>query len=252
MNVADIMTRKVISVTPETTIAEAAQLLLDNRISGLPVVDPGGAVVGIVTEGDLLRRVETGTQRRHSHWLEFLIAPGRLAREYTDANARKVGEVMSPEVVSVTPRESLPEVVRLMEHHHVKRLPVIEAGRLVGIVSRANLVRALLDSLAERPVKPAGEPPSGDGVAGDAEIRERILAEIAKQPWGPRASVDVRVKAGTVELDGTITDERERTALQVLAEKIPGVTTVRDNLVWIEPVSGFVIPAVASKPPPES
>jgi CBS-domain-containing membrane protein len=244
MSVADIMTRQVISVTPQTTIAEAAQLLLDNRISGLPVVDPGGAVVGIVTEGDLLRRVETGTQRRHSHWLEFLIAPGRLAREYTDANARNVGEVMSAEVVSVTPQEALPEVIRLMEHHHVKRLPVIEAGRLVGIVSRANLVRALLHSLAEPPGKPAG-----DAVAGDAEIRDRIVAEIARQPWGPRASVDVRVKDGAVELYGTITDERERTALRVLAENQPGVKTVLDHLVWIEPVSGFVIPAVGEEPP---
>src|SRR6185436_19104053 len=136
MNVADIMTRTVISVAPETTIAEAAQLLLQHRISGLPVVGPDEAVVGIVTEGDLLRRVETGTQRRHARWLEFLMAPGRLAQEYTDSNARNVGEVMSAEVVSVTPGESLPEVVRLMERHHVKRLPVIEAGRLVGIVSR--------------------------------------------------------------------------------------------------------------------
>jgi CBS-domain-containing membrane protein len=244
MNVADIMTRQVISVTPQTTIAEAAQLLLDNRISGLPVVDPGGAVVGIVTEGDLLRRVETGTQRRHSHWLEFLIAPGRLAREYTDANARNVGEVMSAEVVSVTPGDALPEVIRLMERHHVKRLPVIEAGRLVGIVSRANLVRALLHNLAEPPGNAAG-----DAVAGDAEIRARIVAEIARQPWGPRASVDVRVKDGTVELYGTITDERERPALRVLAENQPGVKTVVDHLVWVEPVSGFVIPAVGSEPP---
>ncbi len=244
MNVADIMTRQVISVTPQTTIAEAARLLLDHRISGLPVVDPDGAVVGIITEGDLLHRVETGTQRRHSHWLEFLIAPGRLAREYIDANARNVGELMSEDVVSVTPRDSLPEVIRLMEHHHVKRLPVIEAGRLVGIVSRANLVRALLHNLAEPPGNPAG-----DAVAGDAEIRDRILAEIAKQPWGPRASVDVRVKDGAVELYGTITDERERTALRVLAENHRGVKAVRDNLIWIEPVSGLVIPAVESKPP---
>jgi CBS domain-containing protein len=235
----------VISVTPQTTIAEAAQLLLDNRISGLPVVDPGGAVVGIVTEGDLLRRVETGTQRRHSHWLEFLIAPGRLAREYTDANARAVDEVMSADVVSVTPGDPLPEVIRLMEHHHVKRLPVIEAGRLVGIVSRANLVRALLNSLAQLPGKPA----PGDAVAGDAEIEGRILAEIAKQPWGPRASVDVKVRDGTVELYGTIIDERERTALRVLAENQPGVTAVRDHLIWVEPVSGFVIPAIGEEPP---
>jgi CBS domain-containing protein len=247
MNVADIMTRTVISVTPETTIAEAAQLLLQHRISGLPVVNSSGAVVGIVTEGDLLRRAETGTRRRHARWLEFLIAPGRLAQEYTDANARKVGEIMTEDVASAAPGDALSDVVEVMERRRVKRLPVVEAGRLVGIVSRANLVRALVQNLAE----PRGT--SGDAAtAGDGEIRERVLAEIARQPWGPRSSVDVRVKDGVVELCGTITDDRERTALQVLAEKIPGVKAVRDNLVWIEPVSGFVIPAVGSKPPSES
>src|SRR5438067_5643665 len=183
MNVADVMTRKVISVTPETTIAEAAQLLLRHRISGLPVVGPDGAVVGIVTEGDLLRRVETGTQRRRARWLEFLIAPGRLAQEYTDANARKVGDIMTSSVVSVAPENALSDVVELMERRGVKRLPVIEAGRLVGIVSRANLVRALVQNLAE----PPGTPPETAGASGeaDAAIREQVVAEIARQPWGP-------------------------------------------------------------------
>jgi CBS domain-containing protein len=241
MNAADVMTQPVISVTPETTIAEAARLLLDNRISGLPVVDRGGTLVGVVTEGDLLRRTETGTERRHAHWLEFLMSPGRLAEEYAHANARRVGEVMTADVVAVAPNEPLAEVVRLMEHRHVKRVPVIEAGRLVGIVSRANLVRALLDDLSQ--------PAAGKAAVADAEIREHILAEIAKQPWGPRGSVDVRVEAGVAELHGTITDERERTALRVLAENSPGVTAVRDHLVWIEPVSGLVIPAVGSEPP---
>jgi CBS domain-containing protein len=240
MNVADVMTRTAITVTPETTIEAAARLLLEHRISGLPVVDPGGAVVGVVTEGDLLRRIETGTERRHSGWLEFLIAPGRLAEEYAHANARRVGEVMTTDVVAVTPEEPLAEVVRLMERHHIKRLPVIENGRLVGIVSRANLVQALLDNLPK---------PAGKAAVGDAEIRERILAEIAKQPWGPRASVDVRVVGGIVELYGSITDERERAALQVLAENAPGVKAVEDHLVWVEPVSGLIIPSIGSEPP---
>jgi len=240
MNVADVMTQPVISVTPETTIAEAAGLLLQHRISGLPVVDPGGSVVGIVTEGDLLRRTETGTARRHARWLEFLIAPGRLAQEYTNANARKVEEVMSADVVAVAPRDPLAEVVRLMERRHIKRVPVIEAGRLVGIISRANLVQALVQNL---PRQATGK------TATDGEIREHILGEIAKQPWGPRASVEVRVEGGIAELHGAITDERERTALRVLAENSPGVTAVRDHLIWIEPVSGLVIPAVGSEPP---
>ena len=244
MNVADVMTETVISVTPETTIAEAARLMLQHRISGFPVVDPSGAVVGVITEGDLLRRAETGTERHHARWLEFLISPGRLAREYANANARKVGEIMTEDVVSVAPQDTLAEVVRLMEDRHVKRLPVITAGRLVGIVSRANLVRALVLNLP----KPPGTP-TETGVADDAEIRERILAEVDKQPWGPRASVDVRVKDGVVELFGTIIDERERTALQVLAENIPGVKAVRDHLVWVEPMSGFVVPAEGLEPP---
>lgn len=241
MQVSDIMTRTVITVTPETAIAEAAQLLLQHRVSGLPVVDPAGAVVGIVTESDLLRRVETGTERRRRHWLEFLISPGRLAEEYAAANARRVGEVMSHDVVAVAPQDEAADAVALMETHNVKRLPVIEAGRLVGILSRADLVRALLLNLPQ---------PAATAVAGDDEIRERILTQIAKQPWGPRASVDVRVAAGVVELHGSITDERERTALRVLAENTAGVTAVRDNLMWIEPVSGVVIPAPGPEAPP--
>jgi len=143
MNAADVMTRKVISVTPETTIADAARLMLKHRVDGLPVVDAGGTVVGVVTEGDLLRRAETGTERRHPRWLELLFTPGRLAEEYAQANARKIGMMMSADIVAVAPQEPLAGVVGLMERHHIKRLPVIEDGRLVGIVSRADLVREL-------------------------------------------------------------------------------------------------------------
>jgi CBS domain-containing protein len=211
------------------TIADAAGLMLQHRISGLPVVDEKGQLLGIVTEGDLLRRAETGTERRHKPWLELLLGPGRLAEEYVDAHAQFVSEVMTRDVVSVTPQSPLPEVVRLMERRNVKRLPVLEAGKLVGIISRANLVRALLNNLPE----PAER--------SDAEIRDSILAEMAKQPWGSRASVAVQVMAGVVELTGAITDERERIALRVLAEGIPGVKAVRDRVVWVEPMSGMVI-----------
>lgn len=241
MNVADIMTRQVVSVTPQMTIADAARRMLDNRISGLPVVDPDGTVVGIVTEGDLLRRIETGTARQRSRWFEILGGPGRLARDYVHSHARKIGEVMTPEVASVTPQDSLTAVVELMESRHVRRLPVIEEGRLVGIISRANLVRALLDKLPE----PAGGDASGDAASDtgdDAAIRDAILAETAKQPWGPSASIDVVVEGGIVTLSGGITDDRERTALQVLAENTAGVKEVRNNLVWVEPMSGIIIP----------
>ena len=243
MNVADVMTHTVISVTPDTPIAEVAGLMLQHRISGLPVVDANGAVVGIVTEGDLLRRAETGTERRRARWLEFLTSPGRLARDYANANARKAGEVMTEDVASVRPQDALADVVRLMEGRHIKRVPVIDGGRLVGIVSRANLVRALVENLPK---------PAAAGTASDAEIRERILAEIARQPWGPRASVDVRVAGGIVELYGSITDDRERNALQIVAENTPGVKAVRDHLVWVEPVSGLITPTPGSEPPEDA
>jgi CBS domain-containing protein len=242
MNAAEIMTQPVISVTQETKIAEAARLMLRHRISGLPVVDPSGAVVGIVTEGDLLRRSELGTERHRPRWVELLIGPGRLAGDYVDAHARKVGEVMSVDVVSVAPQETLPAIVRLMEKRHIKRLPVIEDGRLVGIVSRANLVRALVRTLA----RPAAT--DAKGIPGDAEIRDSILAEIAKQPWGPRFSINVTVENGVAELCGSITDERERIALQVVAENARGVKTVHDRLIWVEPISGMVIPADGPHP----
>jgi len=149
---------------------------------------------------------------------------------------------MTENVVSVTPQDILPDIVRLMETRHVKRLPVIEDGRLVGIVSRANLVRALVRRLTQ---SKAG---SGKGVFDDGEIRDRILAEIRKEPWGPRYSVDVAVNDGVVELHGSLTNDRERTALRVAAENVPGVKAVRDHLVWVEPLSGMVIPAEGSGP----
>jgi CBS domain-containing protein len=237
MDAAEVMSREVLTVTPETSIIEAARLMLQHRISGLPVVE-AGAVVGIVTEGDLLRRTEIGTAPRRSRWLELLVGPARLARDYVQANARKVGEVMTRQVVSVTPHTPLAEVVQLMEKHRIKRLPVIDEGRLVGIVSRADLVRALVD-MAARPAS---------GSYSDEEIRERILAAIAAEPWAPRFEVAVWVKDGVVDLGGTYTSEHERTALKVLVENTPGVKAVRDRLVWVEPLSGTVLPPEDSPP----
>jgi CBS domain-containing protein len=234
MKVSDIMTHPVITVMPETTVGEAAELLIRHRISGLPVVNAAGQVAGIVTEGDLLRRAETGTERRRARWLEFLIAPGRLASEYAHANGRRVGEVMTDAVVSVEPDDPLADVIEVMEQRRIKRVPVIDQGRLVGIVSRANLVQALVRNLPR---------PDSASIASDEAIRDLVLAEIARQPWGPRASVDVRVESGVVELHGAVTDDRERTALRVLAENVPGVKEVRDRITWVEPLSGFVVPA---------
>ncbi len=236
MKASEIMTRQPVGVTSETTIAEAARLMLQHRISGLPVTNASGAMIGILTEGDLLRRAETGTGRHRPRWLELLLGPGRLAEEYVEAHARKVREVMTSELVSVAPDDPLESVVRLMEKRRIKRVPVIDGGKLVGIVSRADLVRALLQTLTQESAAPGRTP-------GDDEIRASLLAVIDKEPWGPRFSINVTVEAGIVQLKGTVTDDRERTAVTVAAENIPGVKAVRDHLVWIEPNSGLVVPA---------
>jgi CBS domain-containing protein len=229
MKARDVMTPRVISIETDAPIMQAVRLMLQNRISGLPVVGRKGELVGMVTEGDFLRRGEIGTQRHRNRWLEFLIGPGRLADEYVHARGRKVEEVMTREPITVSEDAPLDEAVRLMEKHRIKRLPVVRAGALIGIVTRANIMHALV-SLAAETKAPAGD---------DAAIREQILAECKQQSWAPMTNVVVR--NGVVELWGTITDERERQALIVVSENVPGVKTVHDHLVWIEPNSGFVI-----------
>lgn len=228
---ADVMQKAVLTVHSDVTVIEAARTMLQHRISGLPVIDAKDRLVGIVTEGDLLRRSETGTERHRSRWLELLLGPGRAAEEYAMANAREVSEVMSDQIVSVAPTAPLDEVVAQMERHHIKRVPVMDEDRLVGIVSRADLLRALVEATS----KPESAPSSDD------HIRNLILAEIDRQLWSPRATINVEIRDGAVELRGCITDERERAALKILAENVPGVKKVVDHLIWIEPLSGMVI-----------
>ena len=232
MKAADLMTSCVVTVRPDATIEYAIQLMLQYRISGLPVTNSDGAVLGIVTESDLLRRAETGTEKRHARWISLLIGPGRLAQEYVHAHGRKVDEVMTERVFTVTPETPLTDLVALMEAKHVKRVPVVDQGRLVGIVSRADVMAVLVGLLSEKPA----------GAVADAEIRDQILAEIDRQPWGPRDSIGVVVTNGVVILKGAITDERERAALCVAAENVSGVKAVHDRLVWTDSISGIVIP----------
>lgn len=227
MQVRDVMTRSVISVKAEESILQAAQLMLQNRISGLPVVDANGALVGVVTEGDFLRRGELGTSRRRPKWLEFLVGPGRLANEYVHQSGRKVAEVMTPDPVTVGEDDPLETVVQLMEHRRIKRLPVVRDGRMVGIISRANLMHALASLARETPA----------ATADDAAIRERILAALAEHHWAFGANVVV--KDGIAEIWGTIMDERERRGCIVAAENVAGVKKVHDHLVWVEPMSGM-------------
>jgi len=231
MQCKDVMTRNVISVEPTDSVTKAVRLMLDNKISGLPVVDKNGELVGIVTEGDFLRRREIGTQRRRPKWLEFIVGPGRLAEEFVQTSGRKVEDVMTPEPSVVGEDEPLEKVVEAMERRRVKRLPVVRDGRMVGIISRANLLHALA-SLSR-------EAPASDTTG--APIRDNILAALAKLPWAPR--VNVVVRNGVVELWGVITDERERQGLIVAAENVAGVKEVHDHLVWVEPMSGMAFPS---------
>ena len=231
MKAADIMTSRVISVAPDASILECIRLMLQYRISGLPVIDAAGSLVGVVTEGDFLRRVEAGTARKRPRWLEFIAGPGRLADEYVHSHGRKVAEVMSPEPIAISEDTPLEEVVRVMEQRRIKRLPVMRGSKVVGIVSRANLLHALAS--VAREAAPAAK--------DDQVIRERVLAEIAKQPWPPRDLIDVTVRNGVVELWGVVTADHQREAAAVCAENIPGVKQVANHLAWIEPTSGTVI-----------
>ena len=233
MRAGDVMTREVISIGSDATAMQAVALMLKHGISGLPVVDSNGIVVGLITEGDFLRRAELGTRPRRARWLEFLIGPGRLASEYVRACGRKVMEIMTPTPHTVAESMPLEEVVQLMERHRIKRLPVVREGKLVGIVSRADLVRALAGLLRDT------KTPATD----DTAIRGRVLAELGKQSWMPLGLVDVIVRNGIVELCGAIMDERERQAIVVAAENVDGVKEVRDHLVWIEPMSGMAVVA---------
>jgi CBS domain-containing protein len=228
MRVKDVMTPKVICVGADEAIVNAARLMLQHQISGLPVVGKKGELVGIVTEGDFLRRGELGTNRRRPKWLEFLLGPGKLAQEYVQASSKKIEDVMTPDPWTIGEDESLETVVDMMERRRIKRIPVTRDGRLVGIISRANLMHAVA-SLARD-----ASPPSG----GDSAIRDSIMATIARQDWAPH--INVVVKDGVAELYGVVTDDRERQGLVVAAENVPGVKRVVDHLVWVEPISGMV------------
>jgi CBS-domain-containing membrane protein len=231
MQAKDVMSRNLVTIAADATVLQAARLMLQHHISGLPVVDASGNLVGILSEGDFLRRRETGTQRRRSRWLEFLMGPGKIASEYTHSHGMRVSEVMTENVRTISEDTELEEIVELMERHRIKRVPVVCDGKLTGIVTRSNLMHAMVSMARTAPDKPQS----------DADIRDRLLAELKKQEWAPLAMTNVVVNNGVVELWGAIVDERQRAALKVAAENIAGVKAVKDHLVWIEPTSGVIV-----------
>jgi len=231
MKASDVMTPDVISADPDATVLQAARYMIQHHISGLPVIDKTGTLVGILSEGDFLRRRETHTDRRPSRWLEFLMGPGKLAAQYTHTHGSKVSEVMTTNLHTVSEDTSLEKVVEMMERYRIKRVPVLRGKKIVGIVTRANLMHAMV-SLAR------GEPKAA---SGDAAIRQELLKELKTEKWALASMINVVVREGVVELWGMIVDDRQREALVVAAENIPGVKQVKDHLTWVEPTSGVVI-----------
>jgi CBS domain-containing protein len=221
MKARDVMVSPVVTVKPSASVKEVAKLLLERRISAVPVVDDQGKVVGIVSEGDLLHRAEAGTERQRSWWLLGMTGEEALAAEYVKAHARKVADVMTSPVATATPDTPLHEVATLMERNAIKRVPIVKDGQLVGIVSRANLVQAVAsarESLLEIPLS-------------DANIRDKLLAHLQEQAWARPWLLNVLVNDGNVDLWGVARSDAERTAIRVAAESLPGVRAVKDNLV---------------------
>lgn len=235
MRVADIMTSPVTGIDPTASIAEAAQVMLTGRISGLPVVNADRHLIGIVTESDFLRRVELGTQKKRSRWLELIHGTGKLAEDYVHAAGRKVADVMTSGVIAISPDASLEELVALMQAHRIKRVPVVGKGKLVGIVSRSDLMRAMLRLM------PAADPTAQNGARDDETIRKAIVADLAAQPWVGSSNIRVSVHQGAVELAGMVSHDSQRKAARVVAENIPGITSVSDSLAEVEPISGVYI-----------
>ena len=230
MRAHQIMTRPVVTVKPDTSIVEAASIMLQRHVSGLPVVDAGDKLVGIVSEGDFIRRSELGTGRKRGRWLRFILGPGKSAADFVHEHGRKVSEVMTNSPLTITEDASLAEIVDLMEKNHVKRLPVIRGDRVVGIVSRANLLQAVATLARQVP----------DPTADDDHIRNRVIDILEKNDWCP-FGLSVIVKDGIVHLSGVITEERSRQAAVVAAENVAGVKKVHDHLCWVDTMSGMYL-----------
>lgn len=219
MKAGEIMTREVVSVSPDTPVTDVARLMIDHGISGVPVIDRG-KIVGIVTENDLLRRVELGSQRTRPRWLEFLTSSDTLVAEYIKSRGRTARDVMTPNVITVPPDTAVAAIADILESRHIKRVPVVDGDKMVGIISRANLVQALATAVAPEPA---------DGL-DDAQIHDAVCAEAAKIGWVPSPVMNnVTVSDGIVHLWGFVTSDGERKALCIAAQRIHGVKEVRDH-----------------------
>ncbi len=222
MNAADVMTSNVITISPDASILDLATLLLANRISAVPVIGERGELEGIVSEGDVLRRVEVGTERRRSWWLAALATNEELAADFVKSHAGKVADIMTRRVVTARMDTPIAEIASLLERHAIKRVPIMDAGKVVGIVSRANLVQALAS--AQRRV-------AAGTAADDAGLRQSIERRLSAQAWARPWLLNVIVCDGTAELWGIVESQAEKDAARVAAESTPGVRAVNDRLI---------------------
>ncbi len=219
LTAADIMTRDVVTVTPDTSVRAIAQLLCTRHISGVPVVDREKRVIGIVGEGDLLGHAEVAGERRRSWWLNAFVNSNALARDYIKTHGRVAADVMTPTVITVASAASIAEIARILERHRIKRVPVVDGGKLVGIVARGDLLQAL--AMAGIATKPTS--------VDDRAIRERLFAELESQRWAHLLTKNIVVRNGVVHLSGVVETPEERHALQIAAENVPGVERVEDH-----------------------
>ncbi|QOZ53929.1 histidine kinase [Bradyrhizobium sp. CCBAU 53338] len=221
MQARDVMMSPVVTVGPNATVRQVAQMLLEHRISAVPVVDADNKVLGIVSEGDLLHRTESSTERSPSWWLRLLTGDADLASDYVKSHSIKVQDIMTRDVASAAPETPLHDIAMLLEEHQIKRVPIVnKEGQLVGIVSRANLLQAIASA---RPKLEISLP--------DSAIRKRFFEEIRKQPWAHTFNLNATVQDGVIDIWGFAPSLAERTAIRVAAETIPGVVAVNDHLL---------------------
>lgn len=219
MQARDVMVAPVITIQPNSTIREAADLLWRRHISGAPVVDDHGKVIGIISEGDLIYRSELRTERSRPYWLLQVAGNEALAKQYVKSHAQHVSDVMTQSVVTAAPDAPLGDIAALMEKNFIKRVPIVENDQLVGIVTRANLVQAV-----------ASAPRGLDYIPSDSTIRAKLLLELNKQPWADESRLNVIVRDGIVDLWGTAGSDAEKQAIRVAAESVPGVCAVNSHL----------------------
>jgi CBS domain-containing protein len=222
LTAADVMTTDVITVAPDATVRDIATLLRSKGISGVPVVDAAGQILGIVTEGDLILREAIAGEHHRSWWLSLFDDPNVVARDYAKSHGRVAKDVMTTPVISVGPATILSEIAKTLERHRIKRVPVVNDNKLVGIVSRSNLLQALAVADVSR-----------QGANDDRAIREQLLAELQKQHWVHMGLKNVVVQDGVVSLWGMVSTDDERRALRIAAENMPGVKGVEDHLTSI-------------------